>query len=153
MFTDGTVKNCVVEYWTSDEKSQVQFRNMSTALSLIVDHASHHVPGGIIGKWSASTIFLKPLAWLYLEGPRTFGFWGGAAMSDICSQLTNTRSQFWNSEPASLECAEIVQRHYWSYVVLASSISYVAVIVWTIKHACLLCTAKKTTRRHNLKHA
>jgi hypothetical protein len=123
-----------------------------TELSLVVRHAAERVPGGWLGQWTAGTVLLKPLAWLYLEGPRAFGFWGGATMADICAQLTNTRAQFWNTEAgAAAECADIVHRHYWSYVVLASSVGYSVALVWSLRRLCD-CVTKKTKRRNTLKN-
>lgn len=118
------------------------------ALATLADHAAQRIPGGIFGQFAVGAVVLKPLAWLYLNGPRGWGFWGGASLPDICAQLTNTRAQFWNSETATqAECADIVERHYWSYVVLASSLGYAGLLVWAVRGACRLCTFKKTSRR------
>lgn len=104
---------------------------------LMVTQATQGVPGGVFAQWTAGAVLLKPLAWLYLEGPRAWGFWGGATFPDICAQLTNTRAQFWEqSADASAECVSIVQRHYWSYVVLVSSVSYAASLVWLMRRCC-----------------
>jgi len=128
-------------------------RKETMALVSLAHQAAQWVPGGVVGQWTASNILLKPLAWLYLEGPRAWGFWGGATLPDICAQLTNTRAQFWNEESTAFrECEDIVQRHYWSYVVLASSVGYAVAVVWCIKRACYICNVKKTPRRNILKH-
>lgn len=116
----------------------------------MVAQAIKVVPGGVLGQWTASTILLKPLAWLYLEGPRAWGFWGGSTFPDICAQLTNTRAQFWQqSAETSAECIDIVQKHYWSYVVLASSVSYAVSLVWILRRCCnYVLTPQKKRRAH-----
>jgi hypothetical protein len=118
------------------------------ALATLADQAAGRIPGGVFGQWTVGAVLLKPLAWLYLDGPRAWGFWGGATLPDICAQLTNTRSEFWNSNAATLdECTDIVERHYWSYVVLVSSAAYAGLIIWGLRRACALCSFKKTSRR------
>lgn len=114
----------------------------------MVAQATAVVPGGVVAQWTASNILLKPLAWLYLEGPRAWGFWGGATFADICAQLTNTRAQFWEqSDSASAECQDIVQRHYWSYVVLASTVSYAVSVVWTVRCCCRAMLSRRKAQK------
>jgi hypothetical protein len=116
---------------------------MTTELAVLADQAAQRIPGGTFGQWTTNVFLLKPLAWLYLDGPRAWGFWGGTPLADICAQLTNTRSQFWSTDDKAMsECSSIVQRHYWSYVVLVSSIGYAAAIVWLSRCLCRITCSK-----------
>jgi hypothetical protein len=82
-----------------------------------------------------SIIFIKPFAWLYMKGPRALGFWEGLEESSICSQLTNVRSQFWSLTTDNMaECKETLDRHFWSYIVLASTVTYYITLIVVIKN-------------------
>ena len=74
---------------------------------------------------TASFLIVRPLAWLYLEGPVALGFWGGLQAQDICAQLTHTHANFWLSTPATqYECMQTIQRHFWSWLIFGSMILY-----------------------------
>lgn len=70
-------------------------------------------------------VLIQPFSWLYMKGPRMLGFWEGLEEEAICSQLTNVRSTFWSrSEDNMTQCRETLERHFWSYIVLATTVSY-----------------------------
>ena len=82
---------------------------------------------------TATTLVVQPLARLYLEGPRVIGFWGGLSPNDICAQLTNTHADFWAlSEANRDECMDTIRRHFWSWLVLGTTVSYFVIVFGTL---------------------
>ena len=82
-------------------------------------------------------MFVYPFEWLYREGPIALGFWGGLQEPDICAQLTKTNAIFWNaSEGNRLECRSIIDRHFWSWMVLASVVGYVSLLTMGVRRVC-----------------
>ena len=69
-------------------------------------------------------IFNQPLRLLYFSGPRLpmeTGFWEGVGYHQICSELTNHRtdSSHWIlNEQNFRDCEEMVNRRYYSFVIL-----------------------------------
>lgn len=49
-----------------------------------------------------------PLRVLFLRGPSMLGFWGGAAVSDICASMTQVAASFWDQHPA--QCLDIIDQ-------------------------------------------
>ncbi len=103
-----------------------------------IGHSMWHYPLDLVKTTlnvTANALAIRPLAWLYLQGPRAIGFWGGLAPGDICAQLTNTHAEFWQqSEGNQQECMDTIYRHFWSWLVLGTTVSYfliVFVLLWT----------------------
>lgn len=74
------------------------------------------------------TFVVKPLARLYLWGPRmgNFGFWGGQTLHDICAQITSVSSDFWIKHPD--ECLVTISKSFYSLLILFESVLYVVFI-------------------------
>lgn len=82
-------------------------------------------------------IFVYPFEWLYREGPIALGFWGGLQEPDICAQLTKTNAFFWNATVDNRhECHDIIDRHFWSWMVLASVVGYVSLLSMGARRVC-----------------
>jgi hypothetical protein len=82
---------------------------------------------------ATSALVVRPLAWLYLQGPRSLGFWGGSDPEDICGQLTNTDADFWTlSGDNKHMCITTIERHFNSWVVLAMTATYFTIVVSTV---------------------
>jgi len=82
---------------------------------------------------AANALLVRPLAWLYLHGPRSVGFWGGATAPEICAQLTGTQEQFWTrSQENAEECSGLIQRHFWSWLVLGTTATYFMIVLVTL---------------------
>jgi len=98
----------------------------------------------------AATV-LTPLKRLYFDGPRFFGygFWKGAPMHDICAALTNHNSEFWQKNPVA--CQEIVDKDFYSIVVLVETIGYFALFYVIISFACRELIQKRYNYSHHPK--
>ncbi len=91
----------------------------------------------IIIKTIVQPIFVTPFEWLYREGPLALGFWGGLQEPDICAQLTKTNAFFWNATEGNRhECHDIIDRHFWSWMVLASVVAYVSLLTMGVRRVC-----------------
>lgn len=104
------------------------------------------------------TFVVKPLARLYLWGPRwgNWGFWGGQTLHDICAQITSVSSDFWIKHPD--ECLVVISKSFYSLLILFESILYVVFIykavqfVWWVggclssffKYHCMRRTVRRT---------
>lgn len=89
--------------------------------------------------FTASILIVRPLAWLYLEGPIALGFWGGLSPQDICAKLTSTNAQFWNQSPETqLECTHTIERHFWSWLIFGSTVLYFLIFM-CILASCFTC--------------
>ena len=60
---------------------------------------------------------MDPLYILYRKGPNLngVGFWCGKSNEEICSILTNSEYRLW--ERNSLDCMDIIQRHYEAFAI------------------------------------
>ncbi len=102
-------------------------------------------------------VFVQPFEWLYREGPVALGFWGGLTPPDICAQLTNTHAHFWNAtDPNRQECLDLIDRHFWSWMVLAAVVGYVSAMGYGVHRLCAKAPAPiqmimVKTRRSNKK--
>lgn len=64
-----------------------------------------------------NAFFLQPLAKLYLLGPsinNNIGFWQGKSLIDICAEITQTSSVFWQNHPS--QCFTIVENRFFGFV-------------------------------------
>lgn len=81
---------------------------------------------------------VAPLRRLYLRGPRLWGwgFWGGAAVEDICASISNAPARFWSEHLDA--CADLIARDVDSLVVICETVLYfyvlfnVALVLWRI---------------------
>lgn len=93
-----------------------------------------------IGESVINTFVVRRLASLYLYGPIKLGFWGGTDPSEICAQLTNTHAVFWTAtEINQAECINIIQRHFSSWLIFGSTLSYFVVILFALTCCCRSC--------------
>lgn len=94
-----------------------------------------------------ATTVVHPLARLYLDGPTLLGFWGGAAPETICARLTGVDADFWSgSEDGQFKCAEVIQRHFDSWMVLASTAAYFVAAGAIITIAYRRCQGSRPTQ-------
>lgn len=93
---------------------------------------------------AVATTIVHPLARLYLDGPTLLGFWGGASADSICSRLTGVDANFWSlSDDGREECEKVIQQHFNSWMVLAST------IVYFVSAGMLVCVAyRKCKGKH-----
>lgn len=59
------------------------------------------------------------------------GFWRGKALKDICAELTNNSSDFWNDH--LVECEHLVYREFdsWlAYAEIALYFLFICAVVW-----------------------
>lgn len=56
---------------------------------------------------------------VYLQGPSLYGhgFWAGAALPDICAQLTGVRASFWAETGHAAECEDLVERRVTAFAI------------------------------------
>ena len=102
---------------------------------------------GVYGVTSA--LILRPMAYLYLHGPAGLGFWAGADFPAICSRLTNTPAQFWeSSSEAAHECVAVVRRHFESGTVLAGAVAYIGVLCALVHRWCIRAPARPIIVMH-----
>lgn len=95
-------------------------------------------PVGLAWNWGyeiSSAIIIRPLAQLYLHGPTAIGLWGGHSAPDICSRLTGIDAKTWDSSAAmQQECQGVIERHFWSWITLGSSIVYFISLLLLIRY-------------------
>ena len=74
----------------------------------------------------------RPLRRLYLQGPSFFGmgFWGGAALPDVCAQLSTVPAAFWAEHLG--ECEDVVTQHLQSFVVTVET----TLVAWVAYRMC-----------------
>lgn len=61
---------------------------------------------------------VAPLRRLYLGGPRSIGFWGGMALTDICARMSGVPAEFWRARGEQGEqCDALVRREVAAFVV------------------------------------
>lgn len=78
---------------------------------------------------AVGAMVVRPFARLYLEGPTFLGFWGGLDFPTICAQLTTTNADMWSRDDATrAQCLDIIQRHFWSWMVLIGTMTYFTVL-------------------------
>jgi len=66
---------------------------------------------------------VRPLARLYLLGPKALGFWQGAQPEQMCSTLTASPATFWTqSLTTRQECHRLIGVHFQSYLVLVETV-------------------------------
>lgn len=83
----------------------------------------------------SSAVVIRPLAKLYLHGPTAVGLWGGHSAPDICSRLTGIDAKTWDSsETMQYACQGVIERHFWSWITLGSSIVYFLVLVCALRY-------------------
>jgi len=74
-------------------------------------------------------VFIEdPLFELYINGPafHGVGFWQGKPNEDICAELTSVSSSHWIKD--SQECNDIIQRRFFSTVVVIYTAIYFTVL-------------------------
>lgn len=120
------------------------------ASSNAVGHASlsHFLQGlpGIEASWNwmrgvatgvAGMLVARPLAQLYLHGPRQLGFWGGSEEADICAHLTGSPADFWRSSlDTEQECAARIRRDFEGWYTLVMVGLYFAGGIGILVHFC-----------------
>jgi hypothetical protein len=72
---------------------------------------------------------MRPLAVLYLYGPRQLGFWGGTEPADICAIKSDHSALFWAQHMD--ECLARIERDFYSLVVALWAAS-VGLFVWKL---------------------
>ena len=80
----------------------------------------------------------RPLATVYLKGPRWAGCWAGRDPTDICAALTNVDAMHWRQESA--ECARVIFREFESWQVLLNTVMYIFVTWYGFRLAAFLLT-------------
>ena len=63
-----------------------------------------------------------PLKRLFLDGPVSLGFWGGARQEDICASITGSPAHFWATQVDA--CIQIVDRNFIAFATLVYSAFY-----------------------------
>ena len=63
-----------------------------------------------------------PMYAVFRHGPAFAGCWQGRPDEDICAELTNTEASFWKINDE--QCAEIINRKFNSFYVVASAAGY-----------------------------
>ena len=83
--------------------SLMRFSNQTTACATLASAA---------GWWLYNRMITDPLRILYFIGP----WWNNAPMSEICFQLTNVKSEWWEAEPSRMiECESLAERQFQSW--------------------------------------
>ena len=69
-------------------------------------------------------LIFEPVKRLYLLGPSVagFGFWKGAATTDICAELTSVSATHWIKNKQ--ECDELIDRNVMAIVVAIQTVVY-----------------------------
>ncbi len=82
-----------------------------------------------------SWLFIRPLANIYIYGPRWshFGFFAGMKMEDICSEITTVGAAHWieNRE----KCLEIIDIKFQGFLLV---VQYIIVLFLLYKFVCVL---------------
>lgn len=70
--------------------------------------------------------FIKPLALIYLKGPRIMGFgmWSGMDAADICAELTGVSAIYWDKERDV--CLSHIEKKFDAFVIGVSTLIVVA---------------------------
>ena len=86
-----------------------------------------------------STCVRQPLRELYFKGPEKLGFWGGAAIEDICFSITSTPSLFWQQH--TIQCYEICEQHFTSFFTIINFGLYCGIMLKIVNalvfHVCI----------------
>lgn len=66
-------------------------------------------------KCTTYCLVVAPVKHLFLHGPHVLGCWRGMPAADVCAGLTGVAADFWASHPG--QCADVIDRHAWSFAV------------------------------------
>lgn len=69
----------------------------------------------------------QPLRSLYFRGPEALGFWGGAAIEDICYSLTATPSTFWTQHMQ--QCMQLCEQKLDAFTTAVNFVIYFVILV------------------------
>lgn len=97
----------------------------------------------VMAAGAVTLLLTRPLAYVYLYGPRQLGMWGGMSTPDICASLSGSPAEFWSSTNATLaECDERIARDFHGWLALFGVAAY-----YTLLTAAALAAARRLLSR------
>jgi hypothetical protein len=99
---------------------------------------------------SIGTLLLtRPLAYVYLHGPRQLYMWGGLGSPDICAALSGSPAEFWNSTEANrAECDVRIARDFHGWLTLFGVVTYYTLLTVVIVNTTRRLWWCRRRRRH-----
>lgn len=135
LITRNVANDALTSYLPQNTSSYLPTAATATTTTTSKNIITRWITNSVPMRWASSLVYntyfyliLNPLANLYLRGPSIhgYGFWSGKTMPEICAELTNVPSEFWERNP--LECQDLVSHQFESFVVAVETVIYIVLL-------------------------